>query len=357
MQRLAIIGAGLMGRVLALDGLSAGFHITLFDRDGKLGQKSCAYTAAGMLAPIAEVEHDDVLIYSWGIESLARWPQILAILGNNRVWFQQQGSLIVAFAQDHQDILHLRDTLAIKLSGLKGNNHPEFEFIRQDTIALLEPELNPKLSTGLFFPDEGQVSGDDFLNASADYLQSQDNIDWQDYTEVTEFGEHWLKTAQSDAKQEYDWVIDSRGLQAKHAVNAFPDLHGVRGEVIHLQAPTVTLNRPVRLIHPRYSIYVVPRANHHYVVGASSIESEDFSPPSVQSTLELLSAAYSLHRGFAEARILETRVNCRPTLPDHLPKIIYKPGLIHVNGLYRHGYLLAPFLSAKIIEHIKGLAY
>ncbi|ODN41802.1 FAD-dependent oxidoreductase [Piscirickettsia litoralis] len=345
MKTVAIIGAGLMGRVLALDALAKGFNVSLFDRDDPSGQKSCAYTAAGMIAPIAEVEHDDAIIYSWGIQSLARWPNILETLGHDKVWFQQQGSLIVAFAQDYSEIAHLRETLATKLKG----DRPEFEFIRQDAIALLEPELNPKLSTGLFFPDEGQVSSDDFLKASTEYLQ--DKVNWQANTEVIDFGEHWLKTAQSDSSSEYDWVIDSRGLQAK---DHFSDLHGVRGEVIHLHAPTVRLSRPVRLIHPRYSIYVVPRANHHYVIGASSIEAEDFSPPSVQSTLELLSAAYGLHRGFAEARILETRVNCRPTLPDHLPKVIYKSGLIHINGLYRHGYLLVPYLSQKVISYIEN---
>jgi len=85
------------------------------------------------------------------------------------------------------------------------------------------------------------------------------------------------------------------------ARDAFPQLRGVRGELIHVHAPDVDITRPVRLMHPRYSIYVVPRAGHRYVIGATSIESDDMKAITVQSTLELLSSAFSISSGFSEA--------------------------------------------------------
>ena len=36
--------------------------------------------------------------------------------------------------------------------------------------------------------------------------------------------------------------------------------------------------------------------------------------------------------------------NLRPALPDHRPHCHVEPGLIRHNGLYRHGWLLAPDL-------------
>ena len=60
----------------------------------------------------------------------------------------------------------------------------------------------------------------------------------------------------------------------------------------------------------------------------------------------LLSAAYSVHPGFAEAHIVETVTNLRPAFMDNAPKVRYKDGLIQLNGLYRHGYLLTP----RIVE-------
>ena len=77
------------------------------------------------------------------------------------------------------------------------------------------------------------------------------------------------------------------------------------------------------------------------------------SPISVRSTLELLSAAYSVHAGFDEAHIVETRVNCRPAMDDNLPYMDYQPGLIRVNGLYRLGFLLAPVLSEQILHYLQ----
>ena len=98
-------------------------------------------------------------------------------------------------------------------------------------------------------------------------------------------------------------------------------------------------------MHPRYPLYIAPKPDGVFVIGATEIESDDMSPASVRSTLELLSAAYSVHSGFAEARILEIATQCRPTLPDNLPAIRWlQPRVLQVNGLYRHGFLIAPAL-------------
>ena len=87
-----------------------------------------------------------------------------------------------------------------------------------------------------------------------------------------------------------------------------------------------------------------------YVIGATEIESDDISPASVRSTLELLSAAYSLHSGFAEARILEINTQLRPALNNNLPNIRQSsPRLMQINGLYRHGFLIAPAVLDAVL--------
>jgi glycine oxidase len=71
--------------------------------------------------------------------------------------------------------------------------------------------------------------------------------------------------------------------------------------------------------------------------------------------MELLSAVYTVHSGFAEARILEMSTQCRPTLKDNLPEIrITKPGLMLINGLYRHGFLIAPAVMDCAIELLRS---
>ena len=79
------------------------------------------------------------------------------------------------------------------------------------------------------------------------------------------------------------------------------------------------------------------------MIGATEIESDDLSPASVRSTLELLSAAYTVHSGFAEARIVEIATQCRPALPDNNPGLrILNERTLQINGLYRHGFMIAP---------------
>jgi glycine oxidase len=80
------------------------------------------------------------------------------------------------------------------------------------------------------------------------------------------------------------------------------------------------------------------------VIGATEIESEAMQPVTVRSTLELMSALYSVHSGFAEASLLHAFAHCRPAMPDNLPVLNCEAGLLTVNGLYRHGYLLSPQL-------------
>ena len=148
-----------------------------------------------------------------------------------------------------------------------------------------------------------------------------------------------------------DWLIDARGLGAKAQ---WPALRGVRGEVVRVHAPEVDLSRPTRLMHPRYPIYIAPKQDHYFVIGATEIESDDLSPASVRSTMELLSAAYTVHSGFAEARILEINTQCRPTLPDNLPAIRQtQPRVLEVNGLYRHGFMISPAVLDSTVQLIQ----
>ena len=145
-----------------------------------------------------------------------------------------------------------------------------------------------------------------------------------------------------------DVVIDCRGVGA-----GLPGLRGVRGgEAIRVHAPEVELTRPVRLMHPRYQLYAAPRPGREYVIGATQIESDSTRAVTVRSALELLSAAFALHAGFAEAEILELCTGLRPAFPDNLPRVAWDGGVLRVNGLYRHGFLIAPVLVEQVIAEL-----
>jgi glycine oxidase len=131
-----------------------------------------------------------------------------------------------------------------------------------------------------------------------------------------------------------------------------PDLRGVRGEMVVVRSRDISLSRPVRLLHPRIPLYIVPRGEGVFMIGATMIESEVRGGASVRSTVELLNAAYTLHPAFGEAEILEIGADLRPAFPDNLPAVRRGPGAFYVNGLFRHGFLLAPAMAKRAAEMV-----
>ena len=325
-----VLGAGLMGRLVALALAQRGCRVALYDAAGPEADGAAARVAAAMLAPLAVSAVAPASVVRRGQDGLTRWPELLATLAAP-VFFQREGTLVLWHRQDAPEAARFAGVLA--RSAQEVPELPAMQRIDAAGIATLEPALTGRFAQGLWLPGEGQLDNRALLAALLATLQTLPNVQL-----------HWHSPrAPSDfAPNASARVIDCRGLGAKPQWAA---LRGVRGEVIRVHAPEVTLKRPTRLVHPRYPLYIAPKPDGVFVIGATEIESDDMSPASVRSTLELLSAAYSVHSGFAEARILEIATQCRPTLPDNLPAIRWlQPRVLQVNGLYRHGFLIAPAL-------------
>jgi glycine oxidase len=274
-----------------------------------------------------------------GQYALSRWPELLAPLAQP-VFFQREGTLVLWHRQDAAEAMRLARVLA--RTGVQVPELAAMQALDGLGIAALEPSLGQRFAQGLFLPGEGQLDNRALLSALLVTLQTSPDVKlhWQSPRAPEDFS--------PGAPGQPDWVIDCRGLGAKPQWNA---LRGVRGEVIRVHAPEVALQRPTRLVHPRYPLYIAPKPGGVFVIGATEIESDDMSPASVRSTLELLSAAYAVHSGFAEARILEIATQCRPALPDNLPAIRQShPRVLQINGLYRHGFMIAPAVLDAAME-------
>jgi len=357
-MNVAIVGAGLVGRVLALNLLKDGHKLTLFDKGSKEGSDAAGFTAAGMLAPFAELETAESVIFEHGRRSIELWENLLKSIGLFD-GYKLDGTIITAHPQDVSELRHFIDTLKLKVDEAK-----KIELLNSKELAELERDLEQH-SSAYYIQKEGYVDAQRFMLFSTNYLNMH-QVEWREYTPVQklESGRVFV-----DGKvEEFDWVFDSRGLGAKEH---FSDLRGVRGEVYWLESNDIDITRPVRLLHPRYKIYVVPRGNgcegmdmeycreckiaqtpnsKRYIIGATEIESEDTSPMSVRSSMELLSAVYSVNANFGESRIVNSETNCRPAFRDNLPRIEQSKKLTRINGLYRHGYLLAPAIVEKALK-------
>ena len=336
--KYAIVGGGLMGRLLAVALAKTGAQVELFEKGGPDAAHAAARIAAAMLAPLAESAITEDSVVRMGLYSLPRWKELISELSES-VFFQQDGTLILWHRQDASDAE--RFTAHLEKNCRLNSELSSPQKLSSETLRELEPGVADRFNQGLYLPNEGQLDNRQLLDALASELKLF-NVNCHWHTEVD---------PQELRKQfKYKAVIDCRGTGAKEAWSTGDKpntLRGVRGEVIRLFAPEVKLRRPTRLIHPRYPIYIAPKENDVYVVGATEIESDDLSEMSVRSAMELLSAVYTVHSGFAEARILEMATQCRPTLKNNLPEIRTKKDkglvdLILINGLYRHGFMIAP---------------
>lgn len=336
-MKIGIAGAGLLGRLLALRLRAAGHEVHVFDPAAHAEARGAAgWTAAGMLSPVAELECADEAVFRMGLRSLELWPQVLAQLPLP-VEFDTRGSLLVAHRGDESTARGIVDLLLRKA--------PSGHAPQQLTPAALR-DLEPAVQGpphAWLLPCEGRIHTVQAMQALA---AGAAGTHWHWDSPVTAVEPGVLRTAGGDLR--FDLVFDVRGTGARPQL----PVRGVRGEIFWLHAPGLALQRAVRLLHPRHRVYLVPRAGDIVVVGASEIESEDRSPVSLRSTVELLAAAHSVIPELAEARIVHGETNLRPALPDNLPHLEVRDGLVRINGLFRHGWLVAPALVEQALSEV-----
>ena len=322
----------MLGRLTALALVKQGFQVALHDSGGREGVQSAAYVAAAMLAPMAEAVDATALVLALGRQSLPLWHDIVRTLPEP-VFLQQNGSLMVWHGQDAALAQQFEQHLQRAHAG-----QAVWQRWQAADIAAQEPQLGGRFQAAFYLPDEGQLDNRQTLLALAAALEQHG------------VACHWHSRADAaDLQQADSWLLDCRGFGAKASWTAAAGsrLRGVRGEVARVWAPEVALTRPVRLLHPRYPLYIAPKPNHVFVIGATQIESEDDSPVSVRGGLELFSALYAVHPAFGEARLLETASGLRPTLNHDNPEIRYCPHrrTVAANGLFRHGFMIGPAVA------------
>lgn len=309
MADVTIIGAGVAGLWAAWALSRAGLTPRLIDRNGPPSPHGCSWWAGGMLAPYCEGAVAEAAVVAHGQKAAAAWADVTQVI--------HRGSLVVTLERDKGELARF----ARRTTGHE---------LLTDSLKSLEPELRP--AQALFFADEAHL---DPRGALADL--------------VTALAGRGIEIERANATPGdiTGPVIDARGMAADA-----PGLRGVRGEMVVLRAPEITITRPLRLLHPRHPLYIVPRAGGIYMLGATQIESADRRGVCARSLLELLSAAYALDPRFAEAEVLETGADLRPAFSDNVPRVVRQGRVLHLNGLFRHGYLMAPALALQAADYL-----
>ncbi len=313
-----VVGAGILGLWQALTLARCGHRVRLIEASMEPFAAAQSRFAGAMLAPWCEAEAAEPIVRDAGIAVIDTWKAAFPGI-------VQSGTLVLAQA---------RDISELKRFARLAPGHTEIDAAR---LAALEPDLAGRFHSGLHYPDEAHMRTPAALDALLAAIRAA-GVDVQ-------LGTTWTGPGAAD------YTIDCRGLAAR---GELPTLRGVRGERLLVRARDIALNRPVRLLHPRFPLYIVPWGEGLHLIGATVLESEDPSPMTLRSALELLGMAYALAPAFGEAEIIELSAGVRPAFPDNVPRVVARGRVIHVNGAHRHGFLLAPALArivADLVTH------
>ena len=311
-MHVLVKGAGVAGLTVAHELTLRSADVTVMDPNPDFGQ-AASWLAGGMLAPSCERESADEAVLLRGRDAIDRWDMMLP--GG----VHRNGTLVVAPARDQGEL----DRFAGRTSG--------HEWLGEEQIGPLEPALAGRFRRALFFPLEGHLDPRRVLGLLREKLAARG---------VAFIGQVAETTG-------YDDIVDCTGAAR---IGQTSGLRGVRGEMLYLETADITLSRPVRMLHPRHPIYIVPRDDHRFMVGATMIEADDDGPITARSLMEFLNAAYALHPAFGEARVVETGTGIRPAFADNIPQVIETEEGLAIAGMHRHGFLLAPAMAVRAAD-------
>lgn len=318
-MHIDIAGAGVAGLCAASALIEAGHTVTVYERAEAIGANASSWLAGGMLAPRCEAATAENAVIALGLKGKDWWRDHVHDVKTN-------GTLVVAAPRDRP---LLEDF---------GRQTTHFEWQDKVQLEALEPDLAERFNVGLFYPEEAHLAPRHALLNLRAVLEAK--------------GVRFVLGA--DAPDDDAGVrVDCTGWAARANLEG---LRPVKGEMLILRSEDIDLQRPVRMLHPRQPIYVVPHGEGRFLVGATMIDSDDRHRVTARSVAGLINSAYALHPAFGEAEIVELGADIRPAFPDNLPRIVRKGQHYFINGLYRHGYLLAPAMAEMLAKAITDQA-
>ena len=336
--------------------------MTLLERD-RVGEGT-SRVAAGMLAPVAEVEFGEAgrALLELGLRSAEMWPEFAAELeraSGAEVGLLRTGTLVLARDEDEARELErqiaFRESLGLRTSRLRPSEARE-----------REPALAPTVRLALEAPDDHSVDPRLVLAALRRACETA-GVSLREHAPVArvlldDAGARVTGVALESGEvvpagrlviAAGAWSGRLEGLPAGARVPVRP----VKGQILRLRDPAGPglLERVVRF----EGGYLVPRADGRYVLGATVEERGFERHATAGGVYELLRDAHELVPGVSELQIEELCVGLRPGTPDNLPVIGAGAleGLIWATGHHRNGILLAPLTAELVAEELAGVPH
>ena len=342
-KTITVIGGGIAGLSSALYLSQLGYQVTLIEKN--TCGAAASRVAAGMLAPINELEFTETDMLSIGIQSRKMYAQWEALLGN--IGVERTGTLEVAANAD--DVPYL-----LRLFDFQQKQGLDVQLLKGDEIHSLEPAIASHINTAIYAPLDIQVDNrllcqkikEFLLNSGVVIAENEEFVQWQQSPQGLTI-QTLHRTLQTDALLLCTGAYQSQLAQA----NVLPSIVPVKGEMLMLNtSPDFELKHVVRIRNRVLGNgYIVPK-KQGIVVGASA-EYQGFNTGfKMGNIMDILRRAWHVVPGLYELDIAEMYTGFRPAAENHRPLTDKIPDMpvFYLNGLYRHGILLGPWAGNEI---------
>ncbi|WP_316520796.1 glycine oxidase ThiO [Kitasatospora brasiliensis] len=353
-----VIGGGIIGLAVAWRTARRGLrNVIVVDPEHGHG---AAGVAAGMLAPVTELQYGEEPLLRLGMASNERYQGFAAELteasGGLDTGYRRCGT--IAVAQDSDDRAELRELHAFhRRLGLDST------WLTGREARKLEPMLAPGVRGGLHVADDHQVDPRRLLVAlSAACERAGVLLHRAEAVELlVEDGRATGARLSTGETVSAGQVLLAAGPHS-HRLPGLPEgvlpaIRPVKGQILRLRVPDAYrpfLSRNVRAVVRGRHLYVVPRENGELVVGATTEEQGYDTTVTAGGVYELLRDAHELIPGITELPLVETAAGLRPGSPDNAPLLgpTSLPGLVAATGHYRNGVLLTPVTADLLSEYL-----
>ncbi|WP_327069578.1 glycine oxidase ThiO [Kitasatospora sp. NBC_01302] len=349
-----VIGGGIIGLAVAWRTAQRGLRVALVDPAPGGG---AAQVAAGMLAPVTELQYGEEPLLRLGMASNSRYADFAAELTaatGQDTGYRATGTLAVALdADDKAELSELHafhHRLGLASSWLTGRE-----------ARRLEPMLAPGVRAGLHVTGDHQVDG---RRLAAALVTACERAGVRLHR--AEAGELLVEADRArgvrlggGGELRADQLVLAAGPRSHQLPGlppgVLPAIRPVKGQILRLRIPGAYapfLSRNVRAVVRGGHLYLVPRANGELVIGATTEEQGYDTTVTAGGVYELLRDAHELVPGITELPLVESSAGLRPGSPDNAPLLgpTALPGLLAATGHYRNGVLLTPVTGDLLAE-------
>jgi glycine oxidase len=346
-ERIAIVGAGIIGTAVAFELSRRGAHITVYD--SRTLAAGATQASAGLLAPYTEAHGGGALfdLTVRGLDVYDGFVEDVRAVSPIAFEYRRAGMLEVADTQDRLE--ELRARVGERWAGRAG-----LEWLDPASLRTRAPSVRPDALGALWCAVHGHVAVPAFVDAIADAAR-RSGAAFEFPREVTaiEPSAGAVTVVSGDQSQAFDRVVLCAGAWAP-ALDPLGRLKGrimpIRGQLVRLAAPHLEPG------HPLWggSCYIVPWADGTLLVGATSEDVGFDERATLEGVRQLLVAAEELVPALTSASFQGVRVGLRPGTADGLPILgpSSDPRILYAAGHFRNGILLAPITAQLVATYV-----